>query len=541
MSSNIQYGSSSLSEIRELGALYIDKTERIYDLISQATKRFFLARPRRFGKTLLVDTLSEIFSGNKELFKGLSIYNKDYSWKSYPVIRLSLFNISANTSEELNNRLIRVIKQVASFNKYKIEWEKSSLAQDYLENLFLYFRQQNQKVVILIDEYDSPLLNSLSQDESTISALTEVMRSFYSVLKLYSDSIHFLLLTGVTRLAYTSIFSGMNNLSDISFDQDYCDIMGYTQEELEQYFSSEIEKGTSTLNTSKKEFLSLVKDWYDGYRFSDSDVTVYNPGDVNQFFQRKFKFVSYWTQTGTSTFLVKLLSSVAKVDLKDEIASPKEIEFFFSNLDLNELDNKENLVRLFYQTGYLTIKNYNSETEQYYLDFPNKEVSIAFSSYLVKSVWNKEFSYFSKYKKAGTFLTSGDIPGFIKTVEDLFKSITRTPQKYHENAIEIVIALLLKMSGGSTVGEQVASGDGIADIVVETSNTVYIIELKMDQKVEATKNQIQNRRYADKYLYDEKYKNHKIIGIGLCFSSLNCYLIDKGAWQISPSDMVTLL
>ena len=541
MSSNIQYGSSSLSEIRELGALYIDKTERVYDLISQATKRFFLARPRRFGKTLLVDTLSEIFSGNKELFKGLAIYNKDYDWKSYPVIRLSLFNISDNTPEKLNNRLIRVIKQVAKSNKYNVEWERSSLAQDYLENLFLYFQQQNQKVVVLIDEYDYPLLSCISQDESTISALTEVMRSFYSVLKLYSDSIHFLLLTGVTRLAYTSIFSGLNNLSDISFDADYCDIMGYTQEELERYFSSEIEKGASIIKKNRKDFLSSVREWYDGYRFSDSDVTVYNPGDLNQFFQRKCKFVSYWTQTGTSTFLVSLLSSAIKFDLKDEITSPKEIDFFFSNLDLNDLDNRENLVRLFYQTGYLTIKSYDSQTEQYFLDFPNREVSIAFSSYLVKSVWNKDSNYFSKYKTAGSLLTSGDILGFTKTIDSLFKSFTRTPQKYHENAIEIVIALLLKMAGGSSVGEQVASGDGIADIVVETSSTVYIIELKMDQKVEVAKNQIQDKRYADKYLHDEKYKNHKIIGIGLCFSSLNCNLIDSGAWEITRSDMITLL
>ena len=317
--------------------------------------------------------------------------------------------------------------------------------------------------------------------------------------------------------------------------------MGYTQEELERYFSSEIENSVSTLKINRKDFLSSVKDWYDGYRFSDSDITVYNPGDVNQFFQRKYKFVSYWTQTGTSSFLIKLLSSSEKFDLKEEITSPKELDFFFANLDLTELSSKENLVRLFYQTGYLTIKDYNSETEQYYLDFPNREVSIAFSSYLVKSVWDKESSYFSKYKKAGSLLASGDISGFINTIENLFKSFTRTPQKYHENAIEIVIALLLKMAGGSTVREQVASGDGIADIVVETSSAVYIIELKMDQKVDAAKNQIQDRRYADKYLYDEKYNNHQIIGIGLCFSSLDCYLIDKGAWKISSSDIVTLL
>lgn len=524
-SSDIQYGISSLSEIRKLGALYVDKTERIYDLITGKNRRLFLSRPRRFGKTLLVDTLSEIFQGSRNLFKGLSIYDKNYDWKPYPLIKLSLLNICDKTPEKLNANLIELIKTTARISKYNVVWRDSQQASKTLEDLFLYFIERNQQVVVLIDEYDYPLISNLSLPTNTLLDLLEVLRSFYSTLKLYSSSLHFLFLTGVTRIAYTSIFSGLNDLYDISFDSNFTDLLGYTQKELESNFSKPIESLASLNKMSQDSFLEKVKKWYDGYRFSESKLSVYNPSDINLFFQGK-KFTTYWIDTGTPTFLVNVLSRINKFDITEYLATPKDLPFFKGILKLDQLTEKNNMLRLLYQSGYLTIVG-ETPDGRYYLGFPNTEVDISFNAYLAESIWNKDYDYFADYKDVALSLVEGRIVDFISGVSSLFNSISKTSQKYHENTVEIVISLILKMTGKCKISNQLKSGEGITDIVVQTDSTIYIIELKMDSKASDCLSQIKNKNYPALFKADKQYQKLPIVGIGLCFSSSNCTLIDN--------------
>ena len=387
MAKKIQYGVSSFKEIVGKQALYIDKTHKIYELITSASSRFFLSRPRRFGKTLLIDLLSEIFQGNKELFRGLAIYNSDYDWKSYPVIRLSLSSIKSTNATDLNLKLIKKITDFTEIRGYKLNSEHSSSCEDYLSDLFKYFKKLNQRVVVLIDEYDYPILNNINLDTALLEEIRDTLKDFYSVLKDNTNSIRFLFLTGVGRFEKTSIFSGINDLTDISAREDYCDLLGYTQEELEKYFAPYIDCGAKKLGVSKSQFINEIKNWYDGYRFSDSEVKVYNPSSINMFFEAgTYKFNTYWISTGTPEFLIKLLSKKnhAGFDIQKELLKERT-DFLEDNiLNLSNLD----LITLLYQSGYITVSDYNSTDGRYKLDFPNQEVRKSFLYYLAEAFLN---------------------------------------------------------------------------------------------------------------------------------------------------------
>ncbi len=379
MLKKIQYGAASFKEIVKTSSLYIDKTSKIHDLITQGSRRFFLSRPRRFGKTLLVDTLSEIFQGNKELFKGLAIYDTDYDWTSYPIIRLSLSTITATNAKDLNRELIRVVKDVSKKLKCKLSWEDAVTARDYFCDLFNYFSNQDKQVVVLIDEYDYPILKNINLDTSLLEEIRETLKGFYAVLKDNTNYIRFLFLTGVGKFSKTSIFSGINDLLDISSSDKYADLLGYTQEELEHYFAPYIDDGAAKLKLTRQQFIDEVKDWYDGYRFSDSDINVYNPSSINMYFEAgSYNFNTYWISTGTPEFLVKILSKKehSGFDIQQELL--KERTDFLEDNELNL--SKLSLITLLYQSGYITVKNYNSTNGRYTLGFPNREVRKSFLS-----------------------------------------------------------------------------------------------------------------------------------------------------------------
>ena len=524
MINNIQYGTSTLSTLINQGSMYIDKTARIYDLITQHTKRFFLFRPRRFGKSLLIDTLSEIFQGNKELFKGLAIYDTDYDWKKYVVIRIDMTDTDRSTVQELKDSLTDSVRQIAD----DLGIDISSLTQvvtprSYMSTLLKKIKKMGQKAVVLIDEYDYPILSNIGESPSkNLTETLQVLKDFYLSFKTNDSCIHFLFLTGVTRIAYTSIFSGINNLNDISFDPDFWDILGYTQEELETNFSPFIDAEVKEKGLKRSSFIDSIKDWYDGYRFSSKDSSVYNPADINLFFTKDCDFYPYWIKTGTPTFMVRLLSKFSNFDLKEEFLLPRSVEFLNSVIDITQDLDKEQLILLLYQSGYLTIKSGNKDLDEYYLGFPNREVSISFNSYIAESVLGKGYNFFTSYKQVARSLLNGDIEGFKKEVKKVFASMQKTPQKYHENAVELVLSLLLRMVGGYKVLEQLRSGDGVSDIVVIAKQTIYIIELKMDSDPQVALDQIKDRGYADIYINNAEYDSYSILAIGLCFNSSNC-------------------
>ncbi len=372
---------SSFRKLRSKGYIYIDKTQHIYDLITGGVF-YFLARPRRFGKSLLVSTLRELFEGNRELFKGLWIdTHTTYAWPTHPVIHLDLSMMTIKNGAELEKHLSWEMEKVAKNHGFSV-LDAPNLGSQ-LESLVSTLSKKNG-VVLLIDEYDYPIVSNIENKEIALENHA-VLRSFYSTIKGLDEHIEFLLITGVTKFSKTSIFSGMNNLNDISLDPRAASLLGYTQEEIHSYFTDEIQ------NLAKKEQLSidktnqLLKEWYDGYRFSEQPVYVYNPLSV-LYCMHKQRFANYWFETGAPSFLISLLKKHY-----DELEDFKDVELTSTSLGPFEI-GEEPLIPILFQSGYLTIANHrrleqNSQIiDLYTLRYPNLEVADAFKKFMLAAL-----------------------------------------------------------------------------------------------------------------------------------------------------------
>ena len=367
----------SFEKLRTEDYLYVDKTEFIWKLINPAGESYFLSRPRRFGKSLTLSTLKAVFEGKKELFKGLAIYDKPYDWKPYPVIHLSFadYNVVSNAKEELPNYLLGKVRKAAE--EYSI-----SLPVDTPANCFGYLIDQIYKknqVVILIDEYDKPILGNITDPQA--KDILQILKGFYSVLKDRNSQERLLFVTGVSKFCHVSLFSDLNNLTDITMDARYAAMLGYTQTEFETNFKEQIELTSRQLDLPKEQLLPKIKAWYDGFKFHVKSESVYNPVSLAQFFEHGGEFSNYWFQTGTPSFLLELIMK-SKLNFPVSVNTPVSSSFF-SAFEISDLDP---LVLLF-QTGYLTIDRLEQRqvpftdtvVSEYYLRFPNREVEESFS------------------------------------------------------------------------------------------------------------------------------------------------------------------
>ncbi len=343
--------------------LYIDKTEHIYNLFSGGSRLYFLSRPRRFGKSLLISTLKELFLGNRDLFKGLWIDSSDYQWSKHPVIHLDFANIAHDTPEDLKKSLIQRLQEIAI--EYNIYFDSFSTTHDQISFLIKQLSQIN-KIVILIDEYDKPILDHIGDLEKA-DQMKKTIAGIYDVIKSADAYIRAIVVTGVTKFAKTSIFSGMNNLNDISFSEISASLLGYTQDEIIRYFPEYIQAVATQENVSYDEVLATMQKWYNGYRFSKSSVKVYNPFSV-QYYLSKKELANYWFQSGTPTFLIHLLKK-QYIDLEHV----SQVELRPENLGTFELSDIP-LVPLLFQTGYLTVVDYNHKNNKIMLNYPNYEV-----------------------------------------------------------------------------------------------------------------------------------------------------------------------
>ncbi len=345
-----QYLTSSVytfSDMREGNFLYVDKTECLWKLISNPKSMFFFSRPRRFGKSLTLSTLKAIFQGKKELFKGLFIENQPYDWKPYPVIHIDMGSNTSSTPEELKKELISLVNRRAS--EFNIEITENSYSKRF-EELVYKLNNRDGKVVILIDEYDKPILNNIENEN--INELQKVMKGFYSVLKTCEPYERFVFITGVGKFLKVSIFSDFNNLTDISMSDDYATMCGYTEKELKENFKTQL---IETLKNSDhtfdfETFLQEIKNWYDGYKFSKNGENVYNPVSFTKFLENHGEFSNYWFETGTPSILVKLFKSQT-FDLSEALKENYQKEIFTAFEP-----SKVSIIALMYQTGYLTIK-----------------------------------------------------------------------------------------------------------------------------------------------------------------------------------------
>ena len=488
--------------------LYIDKTEYIWKLIQPYKGFYFLSRPRRFGKSLTLSTLKAVFEGKKELFKGLAIYDKPYDWKPYPVIHLSFGDYTPvnNTIEKLDRYLHRKVLETA--NELGIALPNADDSSAAFSGLMTFFKEKKQQTVILVDEYDKPILDNIT--DPNVKDLLKCLKGFYSVLKDRNSRERLLFVTGVSKFCHVSLFSDLNNLTDITMDAKYATMLGYTQEEFESNFMDRIKAAEKNQSISHEDFLAEIKNWYDGFRFEENAETVYNPVSLARFFEQGGKFRNYWFETGTPKFLMELAKS-RNFDFASSLDGPVP-GIAFSAFEIDNIDP----LTLLFQTGYVTIKS----TEQvmgetwYKLDFPNREVSGAFNAYLLDSCTGKTQTGAVKFTAEIVMaLIRGDLDRLHKVMEVFFAGIPYPAHRKKESTFQTIFFALFRLLGEYIEAES-CTDNGRIDAVVQTPQAIYLFEFKMDKNPAALA-QIKRKEYFKKYLLDKR----DIYLIGVNFDS----------------------
>ena len=495
--------------------LYVDKTEYIWQLIRPAKEMYFLSRPRRFGKSLTLSTLKAVFEGKKELFKGLAIYDKPYDWKPYPIIHLSFgdYNVSRDAKAELPDYLLSKIRQQAQTHSISLTEKTPGLCFGELIDKLA----EKEQVVILVDEYDKPILDNIISPD--ILDIQKTLKGFYSVLKDRNAKERMLFITGVSKFCHVSLFSDLNNLTDITMDARYATMLGYTQEEFEANFADRIAATEKKLSLDHAELLKQIKDWYDGFRFHAASPSVYNPVSLAKFFERGGEFNNYWFETGTPAFLLDLIMK-SKFDFAESLADPVS-ESFFNAFEVTRL---KPMVLLF-QTGYLsidkcevkTIPFTNQTIQEYYLHFPNHEVERSFNENLLEycTAIQRESSM-DFLRKLITAVGTGDADSFLKQFKTVFANIPYTihvkDEHYYQTVFYVVCDLLKLM-----VDAEICTNDGRIDMMVAAGEWIYVIEFKLNKTAGEALKQIENKDYAQKYR--RQGKRIMLLGVNFDFQA----------------------
>ena len=496
-------GIQDFDKIINEGYTYVDKTELIYKLVHEGSY-YFLSRPRRFGKSLLMSTLEAYFSGKRELFHGLAIDKFKKEWTVYPVLHLDLNTGKYDTKDSLFHVLDDFLcKLEATYGTFPSE---KALELRFMGLIARIYEKTGKPVVILVDEYDKPLLQSINNKELQ-DDFRATLKAFYSALKTQDRYIRFALLTGVTKFGKVSVFSDLNNLTDISMDESYDTLCGITEEEMHRYFEESIQKLADRYDISYEEACARLKKRYDGYHFVEYGTGVYNPFSLLSTF-RANKFGSFWFETGTPTFLVQLLQ-------RENFYLPDLTQQQVSADMLNSIDAMDrNPIPVIYQSGYLTIKDYDEEFKVYTLGFPNEEVEEGFANYLLPYYAHTGSEGAPMYVRNFVLaLRNGKPEEFMKRMQVLFADtdykIVGNAELYFQNAFYIVTKLL----GFYTEVERTIS-DGRIDMIVKTKDYIYIFEFKYDQSADTALQQIEDKGYAKPFATDGR----KIVKIGVNFS-----------------------
>ena len=475
--------------IREDGYHYIDKTAVIHQLLNSG-KVFFLSRPRRFGKSLLCSTLGAIFNGQRELFKGLAIDELEWAWKKHPVIRIDLNAGNFESGIETLYSAINLSLEYAA--KACGVTVRGTTVAERLSHLIVDAHETNgQKVALVIDEYDKPLLSTIDNDTLHATIRSE-LKGFYGVLKSSDPHLAFVFLTGVTKFSQVSIFSDLNHLTDISLDSRFSDICGIRQDEMERGFAEEIATYAAQKGVTEEEYLARLRNWYNGYRFSKSSVSVYNPfGLLNHFATGEFN--SYWFNTGTPTFLLKLIE---KQDI--DILSLEDMELQADAFGNYKKDTME-AVPVLYQAGYLTITGYNERRNMYTLGYPNEEVRTSFADALAD-----RYAYAPHLKRGSLvadfseYLESGNVEGFMAALLPFFAGIPYDLSDKTERHYQVVFYLIFRLLGQYCQTE-VKSAIGRSDAIVLAGDYVYCFEFKLFGTAEDALAQIDAKGYLTPY------------------------------------------
>ena len=482
--------------------LYVDKTEYIWQLVNHTGESYFLSRPRRFGKSLTISTLKAIFEGKKEMFKGLAIYDKPYDWEPCPVIQLDMNGRDFRTLETMEDSFRQILLEQADFNGVPLkETSSSTMFHELIKTL----HDTKGEVVILLDEYDKPILNNISKENCR--AFLDALKVFYSVIKEKNGMIRMAFITGVSKFCHVSLFSELNNLTDITMDARFATMLGYTQEELEANFGDRLAMLTNGSNSD--EFMQEIKRWYNGYRFHSNAATVYNPVSLIKFFQAGGEFNNYWFSTGTPTFLLDLMKK-HRFNFEEVLNTPVS-NFAFDAYEIDRL----NPLTLLLQTGYLTIdsavKRFGDTA--YKLRFPNLEVKGSFETYLAgycSGLYADQVKD-SVYKLADD-VTVGDVDGFMETMKVFFAKVPYDVHLKDENNFHLLFFSIFMLLGISITAES-KTNQGRIDAVAANEDFVFVFEFKLDKSKETALEQIKNRDYYRRYMNSGK----KIILVGVNF------------------------
>ena len=514
-------GGQDFSDLRRNGFIYVDKTHFVADLVS-ASKYYFLSRPRRFGKSLFLSTLKAYFEGKRECFEGLYLEKWEEAqaaqegreaWQQYPVLYLDLNAKNYESRENLENVLDRHLSIWE--NKYGVKEKRVDL-EDRFQSLLRYiYETTHQQVIVLVDEYDKPLLLTLEEGlEDLNNEYRRILKGFFAVLKSGDPYLRFVFLTGVSRFSKISLFSDLNHLNDISLNRDYSSVCGITEEELKSNFQPEIKALSESEQLTYEETLEKLKQTYDGYLFIDGGVHVYNPFSLLNVFSDRM-FFDYWFQSGTPTFLVQYLKKAHFYlpDLENNV-----------EIDLSSLNNFKvdvgSPIPILYQAGYLTLKSYNRRSGLYSLGYPNNEVKYGLIRNLLPSYSNLDETKVQRfvwqfYEK----VCSGDVASFMQVISDLlanipYSSASKDDVRWREQNYQIAVALIFQFMGMYTQTE-VYSAKGRADCVVYTEHIIYIFEFKLWSAgtAEEALTQIQ----AQEYYKPLRLQGKKLVLIGTSF------------------------
>jgi uncharacterized protein (UPF0297 family) len=516
LSLNIQ----TFSELIENDRIYIDKTAIIHKLITD-NKTCFFSRPRRFGKSLVLSTLDAIFSGKRELFEGLAISKTDYNWKKYPIISLSFGRIDHATPEELKEALLMKLHSIARV--YDVPIASSKLMGVVLESL-LQNLSKIGPVVLLVDEYDKPILDHISNLEVAY-AMSEIMKNFYTIIKDLDQYVRFIFVTGVSKFSKTALFSGFNNLKDLSQDPVAAELVGYTKTEIEHYFKEYLDWASKSMKLSHDELMNEIARWYDGYQFtleSEFEISpdqkkaipkIYSPVSVMKFLDRR-SFSNYWFETGTPTYLVKTIRS-RNLDTRwlQNLENYEVGEEVFGSFELDNLP----LEALLYQAGYLTIDRFDPVRQTVFLRYPNNEIQVSLNSYLLADkVEISETRLRPLIADINEALHMVDMDLLSKVLRILFANIPyqlhMKDEGYYHSIFQAVFWIL-----GKDVQSEVSTDTGRADLVVQTKERIFVFEFKFNKTAQEAMDQILEKRYYEKYRGEGK----PIVLVGLSFNYKN--------------------
>ena len=498
-------GEQSFEVMRERDCLYVDKTKFIEDIVKSGGQYYFLGRPRRFGKSLFLSTLKCFFQGRRELFKGLYVDSMDWDWEPYPVLYLDLNIEKYQQYGNLNDVVESSMRKWEE--KFDIHPISTNISVRFKEIIEGAFKKTGKRVVILVDEYVKPLVSNLHNNEMFEYYRNE-LASLYSNFKSSAQYIRLVFLTGVSRFGHLSVFSGLNNIRDISFNDSFSDICGITENELFSYFKIGIKNLAENLNRSETEIKHELKSRYDGYRFSANGKEMYNPFSIVSVMEDR-TFGNYWIQSGQASLLVQQLKRF-DIDLEALLNIECEIQSL-AGLDLED----PNPVALFYQTGYLTIKKYNPDFELVTLGLPNKEVTDGFLKYLLPKYVNiQNTSAGSIIKNFVTDLQNCNTDDLMHRLQSFFADIPYEMEMDNEKNIHNALLILMKLLG-VYVATEYRTSNGRIDLFVKTSKYYYIIELKLNKTAQEAIEQINKKNYSLPFTTDGK----EIIKIGINFST----------------------